>query len=863
MMASAKEGTYDWAVALIRSYLSIFGLWIYPNCSTLQRRCSYLPICVLNCYLFICVIIPEMWALYRIRRDMELVIGNLMVSLTFYLSIFKTFFLLYRREELRQFFDRIEEDWNAYMTENEREILTKRWKLIRYISVSAFIIALVLSLTHNSTVYFNFVVRVLTNLTDTIPGRPLVFSSVYPFDTQPSPRYELMVFAEQLEGTLACITAIIPDVLYAAFVFHTCGELEILSSRIEGVSENRSENFNQFLKSSVTHHLRIIKLVENIDNLFNGFILLLILYFTLVFCSQSFMAMTVTARSGNKDEMVLKLIFFMCYTSYLMFLTFLYCWASEALSGKSEYIRIATYNCNWIDLPPNKAILLRLISLRSQRPLGVTAGKILPVTLNTYAKLLKTCGGYVSMLLFLFFLVLCILFRTLFLIVKDVNRYVIFNEYVFRSLGRAQPFGDGGSTSITRVCKVQITTNSTMAPGREGTYDGAVGLIRSSLSICGLWTYPNSSLLRRICSYLPICFINFYLFVCVVIPQLWALYRIRRDMELVIGNLMVSLTFCLSIIKTFFLLFRREVLGKFFEKIEEDWRSQMTENERNILINRWRLIQKLSISAFIMAIALPIAHNSCVYFNFVVRVITNLTDIIPGRQLVFSSVYPFDFQASPRYELMVFFEQLEGILTCTTAIIPDVLYATFVFHACGQLEILSSRIEEVDKNSVKNFNHFLKTSVVHHLRIIKFVENIDNLFNGFILLLILYFTLVFCSQAFMAMTVTARSGKKDEIIMKLLFFASYTSYLMFLTFLYCWASETLSTKSAGIHNAAYNCDWINLPHNKALSLCMISLRSQRPLGVTAGKFLPVTLNTYAKLLKTCGGYVSMLLAMHS
>ncbi|XP_011313358.1 odorant receptor 30a-like [Fopius arisanus] len=370
-MARLKEQTYDEAVSLIRSYLSIFGLWIYPNSSLFRKRCSHIPICFINCCLCICVIIPEMWALYRIRKDMELVIGNLMVSLTFYLSIIKTFFLLFKREALRIFFKKIEEDWKARMTRKEQNMLVKRWKLIKLISISAFVIAVTLSLAHNSTVYFNFVVRVLTNLTDTIPGRPLVFSSVYPFDTQPSPRYEVLVFIEQLEGIVACITAIIPDVLYAAFVFHACGQLEILSSRIEKIGENTSENFNQFLKSSVTHHLRIIKFVENIDNLFNGFILGLILYFTLVFCSQAFMAMTVTGRSGNKDEMMLKL-YRLC--------------SPAGIDMESADLLNAAYNCNWIDLPPNKAISLCMICLRSQKPLGITAGKFLPVTLNTYAK---------------------------------------------------------------------------------------------------------------------------------------------------------------------------------------------------------------------------------------------------------------------------------------------------------------------------------------------------------------------------------------------------------------------------------------------------------------------------------------------
>ncbi|KAK0093230.1 hypothetical protein PV326_014000 [Microctonus aethiopoides] len=64
-----------------------------------------------------------------------------------------------------------------------------------------------------------------------------------------------------------------------------------------------------------------------------------------------------------------------------------------------------------------------------------------------------------------------------------------------------------------------------------------------------------------------------------------------------------------------------------------------------------------------------------------------------------------------------------------------------------------------------------------------------------------------------------------------------------------------------LYNSVYNCNWTCLRSDEFSQIGFLLIHAQRPLYITFGKFAPVTLNTFAKVLKTSCGWVSVLLAM--
>ncbi|KAM0732881.1 hypothetical protein ACS0PU_001042 [Formica fusca] len=64
----------------------------------------------------------------------------------------------------------------------------------------------------------------------------------------------------------------------------------------------------------------------------------------------------------------------------------------------------------------------------------------------------------------------------------------------------------------------------------------------------------------------------------------------------------------------------------------------------------------------------------------------------------------------------------------------------------------------------------------------------------------------------------------------------------------------------GIYEAVCECKWYTLEPKKARNISIIMISAHKPLYLTAGKLFPMTMSTLCNLLKTSGGYISILLA---
>lgn len=51
----------------------------------------------------------------------------------------------------------------------------------------------------------------------------------------------------------------------------------------------------------------------------------------------------------------------------------------------------------------------------------------------------------------------------------------------------------------------------------------------------------------------------------------------------------------------------------------------------------------------------------------------------------------------------------------------------------------------------------------------------------------------------------------------------------------------------GIYNAVYDYTWYSLKPNEARNLMLIMLRAEKPLCITAGKIVPMTLSTFCSV----------------
>jgi len=157
----------------------------------------------------------------------------------------------------------------------------------------------------------------------------------------------------------------------------------------------------------------------------------------------------------------------------------------------------------------------------------------------------------------------------------------------------------------------------------------------------------------------------------------------------------------------------------------EDWLKSKNIHERNIMI-KWALRSRIIITctylimtiAFIIAFGVPIFEVS--------MGLSNITD--SARSLAIQTFYIYDVTKRPQYEL-TYISQCVSLATAAilyTGI--DNFLGLLVFHICGQFDIMRTHL----KYSRRNFRAVLKSSVMYHIRLLRYVCIYRNVYNIYI-----------------------------------------------------------------------------------------------------------------------------------
>nr|UEN71208.1 olfactory receptor 25 [Gregopimpla kuwanae] len=389
----------------------------------------------------------------------------------------------------------------------------------------------------------------------------------------------------------------------------------------------------------------------------------------------------------------------------------------------------------------------------------------------------------------------------------------------------------------------------------------AIGVNSWSLKVCGIWrSENNSNWLNAFSNFL----VPFYVLIIIIFglfPQTFALFRVWGDLTLMVENLITYLPFVVTLCKIVTMWYKKEVIITMMNFVREDWRKLKSKKEREVMIKYAHASRMITFGGYLVIVATVLVYHPPVIFGVVLRTLSNITDT-GNRPLVLQTIYLFDVYKTPIYELTVITQAMSCSLAgfCYTTV--GALFGVIVLHVCSQLENLTFRLEEMLKNDKEqmNFRKLFSLTVKEHQRLIRFVDMIENTFSIMLLMIVPAFTITFCVQGFQLINTLGDDVKRPMV--QVVFCVVYMSFIAFVMFVYSSVGQALATQSEEIQYAAYNCEWYNLRPKEAAQLILILIRAQRPLQITAGKFVPLTMSTFATLLKTTAGYLSCLLAVH-
>ncbi|XP_063906708.1 odorant receptor 43a-like [Zophobas morio] len=176
----------------------------------------------------------------------------------------------------------------------------------------------------------------------------------------------------------------------------------------------------------------------------------------------------------------------------------------------------------------------------------------------------------------------------------------------------------------------------------------------------------------------------------------------------------------------------------------------------------------------------------------------------------------------------------------------DPLLGGLVYHATAQLKILKYNLEHIDKHlehilsktneDIVEFpcvHKHLESCVDHHKQILWFIDEYEECFSWSI----------FCQFTGSMLTVPFNSVEALTYVV-----AIFT--VSFQIFFYCHYGTLLYEENNGLINAICMGPWYKYDIEIRKSLLIIMERSKRPLRITAGKVVDVTVGTFVSVLKT-------------
>ncbi|XP_011879043.1 PREDICTED: odorant receptor 43a-like isoform X2 [Vollenhovia emeryi] len=373
-----EHADLEWAIGINRFTLQMIGLWPDETLSSRQKFLANLRAFVIFTTLVTVSIIPSLFSLIRVWSDMIAMIDNLQITLPITATAMKIIIMWLRKEDLTSVVSMVVADWVRTKTEDERDTMIKQARFARRIVVFGCIMMVLAIIIIVIPPCFGYSMRYLTNVTD--PGQPLLLQTYYFRDMTQSPYFEIAFVAQTAAVIMAAFSYTGIDNFLGLVVFHICAQMEILRTRFTNLHEYK--DFNLGLSTNVQNHMRLIRSIDIIESTFNLMLLALLVYFSIIFCLQGFLIISIIDDGGNVSFPRI------CWLVSELIITFvhmlLYCVVGEILIAKCEGIYHAVYNYAWYSLKPNEARNLTMIMIRADRPLYITAGKIFPMTLSMF-----------------------------------------------------------------------------------------------------------------------------------------------------------------------------------------------------------------------------------------------------------------------------------------------------------------------------------------------------------------------------------------------------------------------------------------------------------------------------------------------
>ncbi|KAF3054513.1 Odorant receptor 236 [Nylanderia fulva] len=379
---------------------------------------------------------------------------------------------------------------------------------------------------------------------------------------------------------------------------------------------------------------------------------------------------------------------------------------------------------------------------------------------------------------------------------------------------------------------------------------------RIILGLIGVWPILEKprlhkrllkGLLRTVCCFL----LSFNL-----IP--WTLYMILI-LDTFKSRLRMIGAFCFYVMVPavyFTLMLRENSIRECVKHIEKDWQNVRNANDRRIMLNRAKAGRFIVISTTIFLFTSGFTYR---LIQPIVRGKIVINENVTVRPLVQGNYYIFfDPQQSPAYEIVFSIHLLTGIVVYVVTTSVCGVTALFTMHACGQLEMLATWLENLPNEALwSKKSHAvarrLATIIMHHMRIRRFLHRIQHLVEEMCFIEIIGSTLILCLLGYYVIT-----GWERNDALSFLTYAIMLTSFTFNIFILCYIGEILNTQGSKVYITCCTIDWYCLPSKQARYLILVIAMANYPTKLTAGKVMDLSFSSFGAVIRTAMAYLNLL-----
>ncbi|GAB1864855.1 Odorant receptor [Camponotus japonicus] len=303
------------------------------------------------------------------------------------------------------------------------------------------------------------------------------------------------------------------------------------------------------------------------------------------------------------------------------------------------------------------------------------------------------------------------------------------------------------------------------------------------------------------------------------------------------------------------LMLREDSIRKCVKHMEKDWQNVKDANDRKIMLDRAKAGRFILICTTLFLFASGFTYR-LIQPIFRGKIIVNgnitIRPLVQGHYYIF-----FDPQRSPAYEIVFSIHLLIGIFVYIIMASVCGVTALFTMHACGQLEMLATWLENLPNEAQWSKSHViarrLAAIILHHIRIRRFLQHIQHLIGEMCFIEIIGSTLVLCLLGYYVIT-----GWERNDALSFLTYAIMLASFTFNIFILCYIGEILNSQGNKVYITCCTLDWYWLPSKQARYLILIIAMANYPTKLTAGKVIDLSFSSFGAVIKTAMAYLNLL-----